>query len=47
MNKASLNYLKLVAIDKVKKQGYKLDDITSSGMGSQGNPTRFYAAMSK
>jgi hypothetical protein len=32
MNKASLNYHKLVAIDKVKEQGYKLDDITSSGM---------------
>jgi hypothetical protein len=35
------------AIDKAKEQGYKLDDITTSGMGSQGNPTRFYAAMSK
>ncbi|HKG87730.1 MAG TPA: hypothetical protein VKA95_05340 [Nitrososphaeraceae archaeon] len=35
------------AIDKVKEHGYKLDDITTSGMGSQGNPTRFYAAMSK
>jgi hypothetical protein len=35
------------AIDKVKEQGYKLDDIATSGMGSQGNPTRFYAAMSK
>jgi hypothetical protein len=35
------------AIDKVKGQGYKLDDIATSGMGSQGNPTRFYAAMSK
>ena len=35
------------AIDKVKEQGYKLDDIATSGMGSQGNPTRFYAATSK
>ena len=35
------------AIDKAKEQGYKLDDITTSGMGSQGNPTRFYATMSK
>jgi hypothetical protein len=35
------------AIAKVKEQGYALDDITTSGMGSQGNPTRFYAAMSK
>jgi hypothetical protein len=35
------------AIDQAKEQGYRLDDITTSGMGSQGNPTRFYAAMSK
>lgn len=35
------------AIDVVKHYGYKLDDVTTSGMGSQGNPTRFYAIMSK
>jgi hypothetical protein len=35
------------AIDTVKEQGYRLDDIATSGMGSQGNPTRFYATMSK
>lgn len=34
-------------IDRAKEQGYKLDDIATSGMGSQGNPTRFYAIMSK
>lgn len=35
------------AIDIVKHYGYSLDEITTSGMGSQGNPTRFYAVMSK
>lgn len=35
------------AIDVVKHYGYSLDDVTTSGMGSQGNPTRFYAIMSK
>lgn len=35
------------AIDVVKHYGYSLDDVTTSGMGSKGNPTRFYAIMSK
>jgi hypothetical protein len=35
------------AIDVVKHYGYSLSDVTTSGMGSQGNPTRFYAIMSK
>jgi hypothetical protein len=35
------------AIDKVKEYGYTLNDVTTSGMGSQGNPTRFYAILSK
>lgn len=35
------------AVDKVSKAGYVLEDVTSSGMGSQGNPTRFYAIMVK
>ena len=35
------------AIDAVKHYGYSVDDITTSGMGSQGNPTRFYAILSK
>jgi hypothetical protein len=35
------------AIDAVKHYGYSLSDVTTSGMGSQGNPTRFYAIMSK
>jgi hypothetical protein len=35
------------AIDVVKHYGYSLNDVTTSGMGSQGNPTRFYAIMSK
>ena len=35
------------AIDLVKHYGYKLDQVTTSGVGSQGNPTRFYAIMSK
>ena len=35
------------AIDKVKGLGYSLDDLTTSGAGSQGNPTRFYAILSK
>lgn len=35
------------AIDLVKHYGYSLNDVTTSGMGSQGNPTRFYAIMSK
>jgi hypothetical protein len=35
------------AIDKAQGHGFKLDDIATSGMGSQANPTRFYAIMSK
>ena len=35
------------AIDLAKQNGYSLQEITESGMGSQGNPTRFYAIMSK
>jgi hypothetical protein len=35
------------AIDIVKHYGYSLDEVATSGMGSQGNPTRFYAVMSK
>jgi hypothetical protein len=35
------------AIDVVKHYGYSLNEVTTSGMGSQGNPTRFFAIMSK
>jgi len=35
------------AIDIAKHFGYSLSEITTSGVGSQGNPTRFYAIMSK
>lgn len=35
------------AIDIAKQFGYSLDDVATSGMGSQGNPTRFYAIMTK
>jgi hypothetical protein len=35
------------AIDIVKKHGYSLTEITESGMGSKGNPTRFYAVLEK
>jgi hypothetical protein len=35
------------AIDKAQGHGFKLDEIATSGMGSQANPTRFYAIMSK
>ena len=35
------------AIDVVAHYGYNLDNVATSGMGSQGNPTRFYAIMSK
>jgi hypothetical protein len=35
------------AIDIIKQYGYTVDDVTTSGVGSQGNPTRFYAIMSK
>ena len=35
------------AIDTVKKYGYHLKEITESGMGYQGNPTRFYAFLEK
>jgi hypothetical protein len=36
------------AIEYFKTKGnFTIDDITPSGMGSQGNPTRFYAIMSK
>jgi hypothetical protein len=34
------------AIDTAKQFGYNLDEVTESGMGSVGNPTRFYAIMS-
>lgn len=34
-------------IDNVKQYGYSLSDVTTSGMGSQGNPTRFYAVLTK
>ena len=36
-----------LAVDAVKHYGYSINDIATSGMGSQGNPTRFYAIMSK
>ena len=36
-----------LAIDVVEHYGYSLTDVTTSGMGSQGNPTRFYAIMTK
>jgi hypothetical protein len=35
------------AIDVVKQFGFSLDEITESGLGSNGNPTRFYAVMSQ
>lgn len=35
------------AIDIVKQQGYTLEEVTTSGIGSAGNPTRFYAVMSR
>ena len=35
------------AIDIVKKHGYQLKEITESGMGSKGNPNRFYALLEK
>jgi hypothetical protein len=35
------------AIDIVKHYRISIVDITTSGMGSKGNPTRFYAIMSK
>lgn len=35
------------AIEIVKQNGYTLNEVTTSGMGSQGNPTRFYAIMTK
>ena len=35
------------AIDIVKKHGYQLKEITESGIGSQGNPIRFYAVLEK
>lgn len=35
------------AIDIAKSHGYSLEEVTNSGMGSQGNPTRFYAIMSQ
>ncbi|WP_159357606.1 hypothetical protein [Candidatus Nitrosocosmicus sp. SS] len=34
------------AIDTVKQFGFSVDEITESGLGSVGNPTRFYAVMS-
>ena len=35
------------AIDIVKKHGYQLKEITESGSGTQGNPTRFYAVLER
>jgi hypothetical protein len=35
------------AIDVVKHYGYAVEEVATSGMGSQGNPTRFYAIMSR
>ena len=35
------------SIDIVKKHGYQLKEIIESGMGSKGNPTRFYAVLEK
>jgi hypothetical protein len=35
------------SIDIVKKHGYQLKEIIESGMGSKGNPTRFYALLEK
>jgi len=35
------------AIDLISHYGYRLDQVVTSGMGSQGNPTRFYVIMSK
>lgn len=35
------------AIDIVKKYGYQLKEITESGTGTPGNPTRFYAILEK
>jgi hypothetical protein len=35
------------AIDAVKHYGYTVEELATSGMGSQGNPTRFYAVMSR
>jgi hypothetical protein len=36
------------AIDLLENQhGYHLDSLLSSGMGSQGNPTRFFAVLSR
>jgi hypothetical protein len=36
------------AIEHFETKGnFALDDITASGMGSQANPTRFYAILSK
>jgi hypothetical protein len=34
------------SIDTAKQFGYTLDEITESGLGSIGNPTRLYAVMS-
>jgi hypothetical protein len=34
-------------IEVLSHYGYKFDQIVTSGMGSQGNPTRFYVIMSK
>ena len=35
------------AIDALAKAGYTLSDVTASGLGSQGNPTRLYAILTK
>ncbi|MDR4490052.1 MAG: hypothetical protein R2685_04015 [Candidatus Nitrosocosmicus sp.] len=34
------------ATDIVRQFGYSLDEITTSGMGTELNPTRFYAVLS-
>ena len=35
------------AVDRVEGYGYVLDEMSTSGMGSQGNPTRYYAIFSR
>jgi hypothetical protein len=35
------------AVELLAKANYTLTDVTTSGLGSEGNPTRFYAIMTK
>ena len=35
------------AVDFVKSKGYTVGEITTSGIGSEGNPTRMYVIMTK